>query len=255
MALIHCNFRSETLKMHTSMDVILPETPLDKAGQPPRPAQRLLLLHGLSDDHTSWQRRTSVERYVAGLNLAVIMPCVHRSFYADMAHGLRYWTFVSEEVPHVARTLFHLSDAREDSFVAGLSMGGYGALKLALRRPDCFCAAAAMSSVTELASRTDNIKSPETWEDLKFIFSAPVRGTDDDLFALATRIARQPSAAPRLYQCCGTEDGLRPENIRFRDHARSLGLDLTYEEGPGNHNWGYWDQQIQRVLAWLPLKR
>jgi len=253
LALIHCGFRSEVLKLHTSMDVILPETPLERAGQPPQPAPCLLLLHGLSDDHTTWQRRTSIERYVATLNLAVVMPCVHRSFYTDMAHGLRYWTFVSEEVLHVARNLFHLSPARADNFVAGLSMGGYGATKLALRRPDLFCAAASLSGVMDVASHSDKPDGP-TWPDLKLVFGDRVQGGDDDLFALASRIAAQPGLAPRLYQCCGTEDGLLPDNTRFRDHARGLGLDLTYEEYPGSHNWGFWDQRIQRVLDWLPLK-
>ena len=139
MALIHCDFFSEVLHLSTSVVVILPQ---------PAPSQNgttgcggshkhptLYLLHGLSDDHTIWQRRTSIERYVSLLDLAVVMPAVHRSFYTDMAHGYRYWTFISEELPALARSFFPLSDAREDNFVAGLSMGGYGAFKLGLTHP------------------------------------------------------------------------------------------------------------------------
>ncbi len=71
---------------------------------------------------------------------------------------------------------------------------------------------------------------------------------------VAAQIARSAGPKPRLYQCCGTEDFLYDQNLRFRDHALALGLDLTYEEGPGEHEWGYWDRMIQHVLAWLPLK-
>ena len=114
MALIHCDFFSHVLGLCCSMDVILPQRPV--AGEAtPEPFPTLYLLHGLSDDHTIWQRRTSIERYVADLRLAVVMPAVGRSFYTDMAHGLRYWTFVSEELPAICRGLFPLSARRAQS--------------------------------------------------------------------------------------------------------------------------------------------
>src|SRR5437764_883031 len=81
------------------------------------------LLHGLSDDHTMWQRLTSIERYAEPLGLAVVMPAVHRSFYADEVHGHRYWTFLTEEVPALVSQFFRVSDRPGDTFVAGLSMG------------------------------------------------------------------------------------------------------------------------------------
>ena len=137
MPLIHCNFFSHALGMCVSMDVILPLSKWQSGAQADTaPCPTLYLLHGYSDDHTIWQRRTSIERYVDPLNLAVVMPTVHLSFYTDMAVGLPYWTFLSEEVPYAARSMFNLSAAREDNFAAGLSMGGYGAFKLALARPD-----------------------------------------------------------------------------------------------------------------------
>ncbi|HET6427243.1 MAG TPA: alpha/beta hydrolase-fold protein, partial [Phycisphaerae bacterium] len=149
MALIHCDFFSEVLGLSMSMNVILPRR---TSGQIGMKGQRrsgkhptLYLLHGRSDDHTVWLRRTSVERYAAPLGLAVVMPAAHLSRYTDMRHGGRYWTYISEEVPRVARELFGLSDRREDNFVAGLSMGGYGAMKMGLRRADLFCAAASLS--------------------------------------------------------------------------------------------------------------
>jgi len=261
MALIHCNYFSDTLRIATSMDVILPQPPaLSAAGGRARrkPMPTLWLLHGLSDDHTIWQRRTSIERYVAPLNLAVVMPNGFRGFYTDMAHGYLYWTHLSEELPRLARAFFPLSDKREENFVAGLSMGGYGAFKLALRRPEMFAAAASLSGALDIAGSPVRAKGDAFRErESADTFGPPeaIPGSDNDLFALAKKLAKSKGPKPALYQCCGTEDFLCQGNQRFRDHARSLGLDLTYEEGPGQHEWGFWDQWIQRVLEWLPLRK
>ena len=256
MALIHCDCFSEALGVCTSFCAILPQpSAAQRAARKTAPRYPVhYLLHGLSDDHTIWQRRTSIERYVAPLPLVVIMPAVQRSFYADMAHGYRYWTFVSEELPALARSFFPVSDARADTFAAGLSMGGYGALKLALRHPDRYAAAASLSGVTDIARVAGDAGLAS---DIRLVFDQPaaLAGTDDDLFHLAKRVARSRGPRPRLFQACGTEDFLYADNVKFRRHAEALKLDLTYTEGPGTHDWGYWDQQIQRVLAWLPLKR
>src|SRR5678815_1741952 len=125
MALLDVHCFSESLAQSVSFYVLLPD------GSVRRPYPTLYLLHGLSDDHTIWLRRTSIERYSAARNLAVVMPAGARSFYQDMASGPRYWTFLSEELPALCRQWFPLSDDREDNFAAGLSMGGYGALRLA----------------------------------------------------------------------------------------------------------------------------
>lgn len=262
MALIHCDFFSNTLRLSTSMTVILPQPAPERGAAasigPRRPWRTLWLLHGLSDDHTTWTRRTSIERYVEPLNLAVVMPQVHRSFYTDMASGNRYWTFISEELPALARAFFPLSAARADNYVAGLSMGGYGAFKLALTHPDRFSAAASLSGVLDvarIARRPDPRRlSPR---EARFIFGQVQRvaGTRHDLFHLAKQVAAAEGPKPKLYQWCGTKDNLYADNVAFRDHALALGLSLVYEEGPGVHEWPYWDHQIQRVLAWLPQPR
>lgn len=257
MALIHCHFFSEVLNLTTAMDVILPQPPQTQPGQFGSEAGRkyptLYLLHGLSDDQTIWQRRTSIERYLRYTDLAVVMPAVQRSFYTDMAHGYPYWTFISEELPALARAFFPLSAAREDNFVAGLSMGGYGAFKLALTHPDRYAAAASLSGVMDIV-RTTQGEDGDWRAEMEAIFGDldQLAGSRNDLFHLAQQVTTA-SVQPMLYQCCGTEDFLYQDNLRFRDWATSLGLNLTYEEGPGEHEWGYWDQQIQRVLYWLPL--
>ena len=148
MARLHTQFRSDALQIAVSVDVILPQEACLKGRKPPV----LYLLHGLSDDHSIWLRRTSIERYADVLGLAVVMPAVNRSFYADTAYGAQYWTFVSEELPRVMHGFFPLSDKRADTFVAGLSMGGYGAFKLALTLPDRFAAAASLSGALDVVS-------------------------------------------------------------------------------------------------------
>jgi len=255
MALIHCNFIAETLGLSMSMDVILPQRSLEemKAEQQPK-VPTLYLLHGLSDDHTIWQRRTSIERYVEGRNLAVVMPAVHRSFYTDMAYGGKYWQFISEEVPAVARSLFPLSDKRKDNFVAGLSMGGYGAFKLALTLPDRFAAGASLSGAVEMAQLASNNHNddPEWTAYLETIFGdlSKVAGSVNDLRFLAQQAAKL-AEKPRLYQCCGTDDFLYQDNLTYRDFIKPLGFDYTYAEGPGEHTWAFWDEYIQKVLDWI----
>lgn len=260
MALFQCRFFSEVLGLSTSMTVILPQPSKSQIGMGgsdvsgPLPA--LYLLHGLSDDDSIWVRRTSIERYVSELGLAVIMPQVDVSFYTDMAAGKRYWTFISEELPNICRSFFPLSARREDTFVAGLSMGGYGAFKLALRKPGVFAAAASLSGALDVSvNRIDEVRRSLDSTSLYGQIFGPQgpQGTEDDLFQLLAAV--DPETAPRLFQCCGTEDFLYEDNIRFRDACRQAGFNLTYKEGPGAHDWAYWDARIQDVLAWLPINK
>lgn len=257
MALIRCDFFSEVLGLSTSMTVILPQATSGQIGMRGAASATdrhptLYLLHGLSDDDSIWVRRTSIERYVAPLGLAVVMPQVHRSFYADEAHGMRFWTFLSEELPALAGAFFPLSHAREDTFVAGLSMGGYGAFKWALRQPERFAAAASLSGALDVASlQTDR----DLADPVHRAFGAPVDGTPNDLFWLLKHHAAVGSDIPSLYLACGTEDVLVEGNRRFVAAAEAALAPLTVDFGPGEHEWGYWDARIQDVLAWLPLDR
>ncbi len=256
MALIQCQFYSNALCLSTSMTVILPEQTVSQIGMQNKKTtdkhQTLYLLHGLSDDNTIWTRRTSIERYVAPLGLAVVMPQVDRSFYTDMKYGNRYWTFLAEELPVVARSFFHLSAEREDNFVAGLSMGGYGAFKWALSRPNQFKAAASLSGAVDISSIANR---PERKELFKLVFGEDgIAGTEHDLFALLEKI-QHDKQLPDLYQCCGTEDFLYEDNLRFQKACKKIGYPLTANFGSGEHEWGYWDRAIQDVLSWLPLKK
>lgn len=259
MARITCDFFSETLTKSTTMTVILPEQTKYQIGMENKTRSHLhptlYLLHGFSDDHSIWTRRTSIERYVAELGLAVVMPDMDHSFYTDMSYGKRYWTFLSEELPNVARSFFPLSERRENNFVAGLSMGGYGAFKWALNKPEQFSAAASLSGVLDLANHKQiNMSDNPMDQTLYNVFGGrDIRNTVDDIFALAKGVAQAEGPKPKLYQACGRDDFLYQENVRFKELADQLSLDVKTTFDQGNHNWDYWDAHIQKVLKWLPL--
>lgn len=255
MALLHVNYFSEVLGLSTSMDVILPQPAKGQIGMGSVAVNGklpvLYLLHGLSDDHTIWQRRTSIERYVADLPLAVVMPTVHRGFYTDAKQGYDYWTHISEEIPRIVKSFFPISDRREDTFAAGLSMGGYGALKLGLRMPDKFAAVASLSGAVDMAGREQERFTPEFTR--IFGTQEELRGSDDDLVAVFERQVEKGVKLPRIMLICGTEDFLYKQNLEMRGRMTGR-ADLTYYEEPGTHEWGFWDRNIQRVLKWLPIQ-
>src|SRR4051812_46263974 len=248
MAFFDCHFFSDVLGLTVSAYVLLPQKTSRQIGLP-GPADNtapaggyptLTLLHGLSDDHTIWMRRTSIERYAAARNLAVIMPAVGRSFYQDMASGGRYWTYVSEELPVLMRSFFPLSRSRETNFVAGLSMGGYGALRLALAHPENYAAAASLSGaldVVRICRESGREGSRMSKAEVDGIFGPERRaeGGDADLQTLSAKLVSSEAARPQLYLSCGTEDSLLNENRRFHTHLEKLQYEHTYEEAPGDH--------------------
>jgi putative tributyrin esterase len=257
VAHLRVDFFSDSLALSTSMTVLLPQrttTQIGMAGAATDgPPPVLYLLHGLSDDDTIWLRRTSIERYVAPLGLAVVMPQVHRSFYTDEVYGGRYWTFLSEELPALVGSWFQVSQRREDTFVAGLSMGGYGALKWALRQPEHVAAAASLSGAVHVARLRAGRVRPEDPRMFERCYGdrSPA-GTDDDLLALLGRA--DPTSLPALYVCCGEQDELIGDNRAFVEACGAASVPVTSSFGAGEHDWAYWDARIQDVLAWLPLR-
>lgn len=249
MAFIECRFNSIVLQKAVSMNVIIP------TAQPEKPHQIMYLLHGLSDDASMWFRRSSIERYADAYNMMVVMPDGGRSFYTDAVAGENYWTFISEELPEIVEKLFNIAPARENTFAAGLSMGGYGALKLALRRPDRFAAAGALSAVTDIGDFLQRQIAAGNDREAFCYFGGDAVPADDDIFQLAVKTAALPPAErPRIFHACGTEDFLYTTNTAFRDHMQKLAAyDYSYTEAPGIHNWAFWDEHIRKVLDWLPL--
>lgn len=251
MAFVTCKFFSQSLQLAREFWAVVPEPP--PSGPVPVRYPVVFLLHGLSDDHTIWQRRTSVERYAQERGLAVVMPGVDRSFYLNMASGPRYGDYISEEIPRVARALLPLSEDPAHTYVAGLSMGGYGAFKLALDHPERYAAACSLSGAVDMGLRAPLLAADGLGEEMTRVFGdlASVRGGPHDLLHLAAGCRQAGRAVPRLLQLCGTEDFLYPDNQAFRHQALALGLPLTYREGPGTHEWGYWDKHLPAVLDWF----
>ena len=255
MAFFDCHFFSDTLALSVSAHVLVPQTNAKRALHP-----TLFLLHGLSDDHAMWMRRTSIERYAAERGLAVVMPAVGRSFYQDMQSGAKYWTYLSEELPRVMRRFFPLSEKRADNFAAGLSMGGYGALRLALAHPEKFAAAASFSGALDYvrrlrdSGRTGSRISKAEWDSIAGS-GADGAGTTSDLHFLAKRVASRRGPKPALWLGCGTEDDIIGDSRAFHRHLDALGWRHHYEESGGGHDWAYWDRQIERTIAWLPLRK
>ncbi len=255
MALLHVDFFSETLLMHTEMDVILPQRAATE------PFQVLYLLHGMSDDQTAWQRWTSIERYADAYDLAVIMPTTYLGWYTNMALGENYFDFITLELPKVVAGLFpQITTERKDTFVAGLSMGGYGALKCGLCAPDLFSHAAPLSGALDVAGLAERLgRMDDIGDGERRLFSDilgdldKVCGSENDLLVRADKLA--PEDRPKVFIWCGTEDFLYRDNLTMRDHLEKLGYDLTYTESAGDHTWFYWDREIQSVLKWLPLRK
>lgn len=258
MAFLELHFRSDALNLCVPVSVILP----DGAKKAPEGAtyRTLFLLHGLSDDHTIWERRTSIERYADERGIAVVMPEVGRSWYTDTADGANYLTYIGEELPEVCRGFFRgMSHRREDTFVAGLSMGGYGALKAALTYPDRFGGCASLSGALDVVSRTDRRLANDRERaafltEWRGIFGFDIERGDDlrggrnDLFALTRKHREEGLPFPKIFLWCGTEDSLLIYNRNYHALLGDLGIPHGYAESEGNHSWKWWDLHIQDAM-------
>lgn len=251
MALINLNFYSEALGIQTEVIVILPQK--SSAGEIGMESKHsdtaykcLYLLHGLSDDQTIWMRRTSIERYAAEYGICVVMPCGGRSFYCDMKYGPAYYTYIAKELPKRIQEFFRVSDKREDTYIAGLSMGGFGAMKIALRDPDHYCACAALSPVCDL----DSLDGLGFGDLTGYLFGQEKTPDLDSVLYLADQQKDNPNK-PQVYMAVGTEDFLYQNAQPLRQKFLKNGYDFTYEEACANHNWAFWDEKIQDVLKWM----
>ena len=260
MALVHVGFFSEALGMCASCDVILPQYSRSLIGMKTAGAgsrKVLWLLHGASDDHTIWQRRTSIERYAAPLGLSVVMPAAHLSSYADMAHGGKFFTYIADELPQIMHSFFGFSTAREDNFIAGLSMGGAGCMKIGLARPEKYSAIGCLSAgATNF--RKSAMDNPAYARRQMMVYGDRVlEGTEEDTRGNAERLVKAGGSLPRIYHACGSDDFLLQNARDTRDFFLSFDgnpFDYRYEEDPGTHTWEFWDEHIQHFLKYLGLE-
>lgn len=254
MALIHCNFYSYALGKDTGAYVILPEHRdlKEKRGK----LKTLYLFHGLNDDYTKWVRKSSVERYAGKNDWIIIMPDGEKGYYTDNVCGNDYGKYFGEELPKIMKATFPLiSDQREDTFIAGLSMGGYGSMRMALNYPERYCAAASFSGAINI--RREMKDYPEYAKLYEKIFGS-LDGNqlkpENDLFYLAEKVKKEGKPIPRMYISCGIQDDMYPQSREFVKHMDKIGISYTYEEWDGIHDWEFWDESIKRALPWFLKK-
>lgn len=236
MAFCELRYFSNALGMQTAANFILPNP------DQPGPYHVMFLLHGLSDDHTIWSRRTSIERYVEGLPLIVVMPNGGRGFYTDAAEGFAYGTAIGEELPNLVR---HYFQVRAQWAITGLSMGGYGALRLALRHPDLFRSTVSHSGALYFGHEPIEGRDDAFNREFARVIGPDPEGSAHDLFHLAKTCPNLPA----IRIDCGVDDFLIESNRGYHRFLTEKGIAHEYEEFPGEHNWAYWDEHVQEAIA------
>lgn len=261
MALIEINFISECLMRTVTVNAIIPFDKIPMFGQEKKerkPFKTLYLLHGIFGNYMDWISGTRIQRWAEEKDLAVIMPSGENHFYVDCkANGERFGEFIGKELPAKMQELFPLSGNREDTFIGGLSMGGYGAIVNGLKYNDTFGYIASLSGALILEDMVSD--APELTkmvfgrEYASTVFGDASVGSENDYYALAENFEKLDKHKPQIYMCCGEDDELLEKNRKYAAFLKAKGFTITYEEGPGNHEWDFWDRYIKKVINWLPL--
>ncbi len=249
MALLHVKYHSEILGMPVEMAVLLPQTVTENIQSFPT----LYLLHEMGEGHTSWLRKTSLERYVDELSLAVVMPAGHTSYYTDMYHGKPYFTFITEELPALCENMFPLSQTKDERFIAGNGIGGYGALKAGLSASNTFSVAAAFSSpinVLGIADRLEKQRAIVIFGQVDELNNSP-----NNLYKAAESLLNLNKPLSEFYISCIEENNLLEENESFNTYLKNFGVKTTFEKTIGEHtDWKHWDHAVEKFISWLTEK-
>ena len=255
MALLNCEFCSHVLGMDTQLTVILPE----HRHQPRKPENKkypvIYALHGLGRDHTTWLRGGQLDYLLENQDVIAVIPNGAKSFYTDGKYGYEYFTYLTEELPTIVGNYFPASTKREDTFIAGISMGGYGALHAAFLRPDLYCAVAALSAgcdpFSTLTKLPQNMYSCRDFEQNKI----NLFGTAEEFHASIQHLPNAMQACldsgrklPRIFMACGRQDFAFAMNEQFRNQAISMGAEITWHEEDGLHDWNFWNRILPKML-------
>lgn len=253
MNLIRCNFVSDVLHTPVNVTVCLPKrmkTPLDPPDYKPKDIFPVLyLLHGAMDYGDSWLYNTELAQRVDETEIAVVMPSVGNSFYLDEPAGLQIHTFVTEELPDYLGRIFPFSQKPEETFIGGLSMGGYGSLYAALEKPGKYGKVFSLSGALDIRRTSSFVNQcgaslPSHLRDRKAL-----PGSRYDLFA---RIETMEEVnLPPLYLACGTEDFFIRDNRQMALLLEAKGADFTLTEAPGDHEWSFWSKHLNEAFAFL----
>ena len=245
------------------INVIIPTDKVmaDGTRQEAKAFKTLYLLHGIFGNYTDWVSGTRLQAWAQDKNIVVIMPSGENRFYIDQdVPGEKYGTFIRKELVDFTRKTFPLSHKREDTFIGGLSMGGYGAIINGFHAPEVFSAICALSPATiledhfeQLEVGTADIFKSKKYFEMIFGDLDQVTGSGKDYVALAEGLAKSGKEKPKLYIACGTEDFLFQSNVVFKNKLIELGFETTWIQDAGDHDWIFWDTYIKKVLDWLPL--
>ena len=251
MAFATINYFSHSLEKASSFNIVFPDDP-----KIARPWAVFYLLHGLSDDHTIWERRTSIERYVGDLPLAVVMPDGGRGFYTNAVEGFAYEDDLIKDVVGIVDRTFPVKAERSARAIGGLSMGGYGAVKIGLKHHEMFASVNSHSGALDYIRQDPNEEhKKKIHREMTRVFGPdPVNGPED-IFAIVEKLDH--GRLPAIRFDCGTEDFLLGQNRAFHAHLDAMKIPHEYQEFPGAHDWGYWDDHVRQALAFharnLPL--
>lgn len=249
------NTFSKLLEMETGITVIAPSEPHEGN------YKVVYLLHGLCGRSGDWVDYSMLPVYANDLDIVFIMPEVTRSFYTDMEYGLKYFSYVTEELPNVCKSMFRISSKREDTMVMGVSMGGYGALKSALLMPEQYGVCCAFSpACLYLKEFLDFLRGNNNIEEIKEVygeqllqdfysaFGSELKWTlEDEILELAKKLD-QKDIKPSIYITCGTKDELREDNLKFKAEMENLSFDFAYEEWEGQHDWYFFNESLRKAL-------
>lgn len=261
MAFFHVNFYSKVLKINTDLQVFIPSpNPMEKVQEGNEyfntgiKYKVLYLLHGTYGDYTDWIRLTNVERYAKEKNIALVMTSAGNAFYKNMDKGFQYFTFFTEELPAFVTTYFPISNKREDNFIAGLSMGGFGAVNLALHKPEKYGACASLSGVLDVKEFHDHIdnymeENPYVWD---AIYKSGELDEKNEILETLDQCIEKGLEIPRIYQSVGMEDTTAYAiNKKISIELKKRNIKYIYEEEQGIHDWDFWDKQIKKVMEWI----
>jgi len=255
MALLRISYFSKCMRRETTFNAVLPVENRKESQGTLEPLRALYLLHGYKGSHNDWIDCSPIRELSERYNLAVFMPAGEDRFYLDDEEkGEKWGEYVGIELVEFSRAMFPLSREREDTWIGGLSMGGYGAIRNGLKYAEQFGRIIALSSAI-IPYTIANIQPGyqdgiEGYDYYRSVFGDLGRllGSDKDPEALIVRLKETKSAIPRIYMSCGTEDFLLDVNRRFRDFLNQELVDHIYYEGPGGHTWEFWNETIEDAL-------
>ena len=263
MALIEVNFMSKSLLRSVSFTAIIPADKVLVGEENPAPKtfKTLYLLHGGFGHHLDYISGTRIQRWAEEKNLAVIMPSGENQFYIDKPERDEYYgAFVGKEIVEFTRQLFPLSHKKEDTFIAGLSMGGFGALINGLKYHETFSHIGAFSPglMNDVLASGDVSQMvgglwKEGFYENAFGDLTTITGSDRDYRYLIDALLEEEKEIPNLYMAIGQDDFLLEPTRNYHHFLEDRKVAVTYIEDEGNHEWDFWDKYLNKFLEWLPL--